>query len=109
MNQDDFGYAPNKVIKIKSSWDNLTDPDPNGYEIIYYETLVQYDNVQPNTLTSISLLSNNPLVTIFRSDEKAYLVFQMDEPIYMPEIKIGGHDNVSIRNANDNSLSLIHI
>ena len=25
LNQDDFGYAPNKGIKIKSSWDNLTD------------------------------------------------------------------------------------
>ena len=108
LNQDDFGYAPNKGIKIKSSWDNLTNPEPNGYEINYDETLVLYDNVQPNSLNPISLLSSNPLVNIFRSFDKAYLDFQTDAPIYIPEIKIGGHDNVTIRNANDNISTLFN-
>ena len=60
------------------------------------------------TANAITILSSNPLVNIFRSFDKAYLDFQTNEPIYIPEIKIGGHDNVTIRNANDNISALFN-
>ena len=41
------------------------------------------------------------LIDRFRPDEKAYFNFKVNEPIYRPEIKIGGHDNVTIINSDN--------
>ena len=46
--------------------------------------------------------SNNQLINRFRPDEKAFFNFKVNEPVYLPEIQIGGVDNVTVVNS-DNS------
>ena len=69
---------------LSSPYPDSAVPSIRKFQLKMANALLAKESKKPK-----SLLSNNPLVTIFRSNEKAYLVFQMDEPIYLPEIKIG--------------------
>ena len=64
---DDFGYLPNKGGTVDI--DNLT------ISGLFTGDNVTFDTVDPDNITNIDLFSNNPLITKFRSGEKAYFKF----------------------------------
>ena len=89
------GWAENPGVDIISTDDNLT------ISGVYDGLSVIFDNQPPDNISMSQLVSNNPLIDRFRPDEKAYFDFKVNEPIYPPEIQIGGHDNVTVVNSDN--------
>ena len=90
------GWAENPGVDIISTDDNLTITG------VYDGLNVIFDNQPPDNISMSQLVSNNQLIDRFRPDEKAFFNFKVNEPVYLPEIQIGGFDNVTVVNS-DNS------
>ena len=90
------GWAENPGVDIISTDDNLTITG------VYDGLNVIFDNQPPDNISMSQLVSNNQLIDRFRPDEKAFFNFKVNEPVHLPEIQIGGFDNVTVVNS-DNS------
>ena len=78
------GWAENPGVDIISTDDNLTITG------VYDGLNVIFDNQPPDNISMSQLVSNNQLIDRFRPDEKAFFNFKVNEPVYLPEIQIGG-------------------